>query len=97
MLKRVLLSLTFVVVLAAAGLGMSRNAAAYGCDYGYGGYGGYGSYYPDYSYGYGPRVSYYRGSRYGHRSFRWDDHHHGHRHHRHHHHDHGGLHFSFGF
>jgi hypothetical protein len=94
MFKRVLLSLTFIVALATAGLAMSGTAAAYGCHYG--GYGGYGSY-SDYGYGYGPRVSYYRGSHYGYRSNRWDDHYHGHGHRRHHHHDHGGFHFSIGF
>jgi hypothetical protein len=90
MFKRVLVALTFVVALGAAGLGMSGKAeAGHGC--GYGGYGhGYRSYYPSYydHYDYGSRVSYYRS--HGHRP---------HRHHDHHHHDHGhsGVYFSIGF
>jgi hypothetical protein len=103
MVKRVLLALTFVAALGAAGFGLSGAAQAghgcgYGGGYGYGGYGyggGYGhsSYYPSYhshygGYGYGPRVSYYGG--HGHHGY--------HGHHGHHgHHDHGGVHFSFGF
>jgi hypothetical protein len=87
-MKRILLALTFVAVLAAGGLGMGSKAAAWGgCydSYGYGHYGyrSYPVYYSDWGYG-----SYY--PRQYHRS-RW------HGHHGHSHHDHGGVHFSFGF
>jgi hypothetical protein len=101
MLKRVLLSLTFVAALAAAGLGTASKAeAGHGCGY-YGGYGGYGhrsyypSYYGHYGHGYGPSFSYYRGfgdSHYGH----YGHGRHGHRRHHHGHH-HGGVSFSIGF
>ena len=69
MLKHVLLSLTFIAALAAAGLGTASKAeASHGCGY-YGGYGGYGyrSHYPSHygsygygghGYGYGSRFSY---------------------------------------
>jgi hypothetical protein len=90
-MKRILLALTFVAALGAAGLGIGSKAEAWhGCHdgYGYGHYGYrsypvyYGGYYPSHSY-----RSHWRGDR-GHR---------GHGHHGHGHHDHGGISFSFGF
>jgi len=103
MFKRVLLSLTFVAALAAAGLGTANKAeAGHGCGY-YGGYGGYGygdyypSYYGGYGYGHGPRFSYYRvygHSRYGGYGGYYGRGHHGHHGH---HHGHGGVSFSIGF
>ena len=62
MFKRILLALTFVAALGAAGLGTSGTAMAHGC--GYGGYGYRTAYYPPvyasyYSYGYSPQVAYY--------------------------------------
>ncbi|MEX2308543.1 MAG: hypothetical protein WD738_13160 [Pirellulales bacterium] len=94
MLKRILLALTFVAVLGAAGLGMSSKAAAgHGCydDYSYGGY-GYRTYQPVYysDWGY---PTYYRS--YGYPQ-RYDGHHRYHGHHGHHH-DRGGISFSIGF
>ena len=89
-MKRILLALTFVAALGAAGLGMSNTAEArHGCAYG--GF-AYPAYYPSYYsyYDYGPQFTYYRS--HGHRG------HHGHhRHHGHRHHDHGGISFSIGF
>ena len=101
MLKRVLLALTFVAALGAAGVGMTNKAEArHDCDYGYGGYGGYGygGYYPSYysSYGYAPRFTYYRSHGYPH----FDRHHyrgHRHGHHRGHHRGGSGVYFSIGF
>jgi hypothetical protein len=98
-MKRILLALTFVVALGAAGFGMTSTAQArHGCYDGYGyGYGGYGyssyspvSYYGGWGY---PRHSYYRS--HGHRHHRHD----GHRGHHHHHrgHNRGGVYFSIGF
>ena len=99
MLKRVLLALTFVAALGAAGVGMAGKAQArHDCDYGYGGY-GHGGHYPGYysSYGYAPRLTYYRSHGYPH----YGRHHHrGHRHghhHRGHHRGHSGVYFSIGF
>jgi hypothetical protein len=97
MLKRVLLGLTFVAALGAAGLGMTSSAQAdHRC--GYGGYGYRTAYYPSYhsyygGYDYGPRVSYYRS--YGHRGYH--GHHRQHYHHGHRDHDRGRVSFSIGF
>ncbi len=98
MFKRVVLALTFVAALGAAGLGMSSNAnAGHGCGYGY----EYGAYYPSHygSWGYGPQISYYRGYDRFHHHDSWHHGHHGHHGHRRHgHHGHGsGVHFSIGF
>jgi hypothetical protein len=107
MLKRLLLSLTFIAALGVATVFTAGTASAYG-DCGYDGYGnGYGyrtAYYPSYGasyYSYGPRVVaypraypvYYR-DRHGRG---WDDDHHHHRHHRHGHHHDSGVTFTFGF
>ena len=92
MFKRMLLALTFVAALGAAGVGTSSKAMAHGC--GYGGYGYRAAYYPTYasyySYGYAPRVAYYP-PRYGYPVYYggFDGGHH----HRHH----SGLTFTFGF
>ena len=67
MFKRVVLALTFVAALGAAGLGMgSKAVAGHGCGYGrYGGYGygghSYRAYYSDHygDWGYAPRLRYY--------------------------------------
>jgi hypothetical protein len=93
-MKRILLALTFVAVLGAAGLGMSSNAAAWhGCNDGYG-YGGYGyRSYPSYYGGWGQSRHY--GGYHSRRDYHGDWH--GHRGHHHGHHDHGGISFSFGF
>jgi hypothetical protein len=109
MSKRVLLALTFVAALGAAGVGMTSKAqAGHDCGYGGHGYGGYGysDYYPAYvsSYGYAPRFSYYRSAGYPHFDRHYYRGHHGHRHHGHRHHGHhgrhhrdSGVHFSIGF
>jgi len=99
MLKRAVVAFTFLAALSAGGLGLSSTAKAWhDCDddYGY-----RAAYYPSYvSYGYAPRVSYYRSYPVYYRSYpsyyrpyRFDD---GHHHHHHHDGHHSGVSISFG-
>ncbi|MCC7475582.1 MAG: hypothetical protein IT425_09315 [Pirellulales bacterium] len=95
MLKRVLLSVSFVATLAIASLAMNSQASARHDHHGCGSRGVYYSAYPGYAsyYGYAPRINYYPGSYpvyYG--TPYWGHHHH----HHHGHHD-SGIHVSFGF
>ena len=92
MFRRIVMALTFVAALGAAGVGLANNAQAQGCGYGgygggyahYNGYrnvyrGGYPTYYPSYysaGYVYTPPVVFYPGGR-GH-GYRSHHGHHGH-------------------
>lgn len=95
MFKRVLLTLTIVVALGAAGFGTNKALAWDDCGTGYRTalYPSYPPYYPTYTtpYPYAPSVSYYRAPVVV-RSVSFHD-----GHHDHHHHDHNHVSFSFGF
>jgi hypothetical protein len=108
MFRRIVLALTFVAALGAAGVGMVSKAAAHGGGCGYGGYGGYGG-------GYGGGYAAYNGYRnvyYGGYPTLYPSYYaagyayappvvaypSGRRHHRgHHRHDRGGITFAIGF
>jgi hypothetical protein len=107
MFRRIVLTLTFVAALGAAGVGMANKAAAHGGGCGYGGYGGYyGGYaafngYRNVYYGGYPNLySSYYPARYGYASpvvvYPGGRRHH-HDHHHHGHHGHGGITFAIGF